>query len=118
MTTDTTLEALLRASTLTYGHVQLFRDDQGWQASVYHYEPKTLTNGRALDDPVDALRVALVEDDRKTRDLARRYAAAEKVGSGDAPVDSDGFCMICENGGSGCDACRATTTDDFEDMFG
>lgn len=111
--TDTTLEALLRSSSLTYGHVQLFRDEHGWQASVYHYEPKTLTNGRVLNDPVDALRVALVEDERKTRDLERRYAVAVKVG--DAPVDADGFCMVCEGGG--CDACRPAT-DEFEDLFG
>lgn len=101
MPTDTTLETLLRASTLTYGHIQLFHDDQGWQASVYHYEPKTLTNGRTLDDPVDALRVALVEDDRKTRDLERRYSAA-----------------VVQKKQATVAAVMAADPDDFEDMFG
>ena len=93
MTADSPLEELLRASRLDYGHIQLFRDASGWQASVYHYEPKTLTHdGRVSDDPVATLRLALVEDDRRSRDLERRYAAAPKQG--------------------------AAVADDFEDMFG
>jgi hypothetical protein len=64
-----------------YGHIQLFRDDQGWQASVYHYEPKRLTHdGRVIDDPVAALRAALIEDERRSRDLERRYAGSVKLG--------------------------------------
>ena len=88
------IEDMLRSTSMRYGHIQLFHDDQGWQASVYHYEPKRLTHdGRVMSDPVDALRAALIEDERKTRDLARRYAAAEKVSA--APV-----------------------ADEFEDLFG
>lgn len=71
-----TIEDLLRESRLTYGHIQLFRDEQGWQASVYHYEPKDLVDSKVFGDPVTALRAALMEDDRKTRDMERKYAAA------------------------------------------
>ena len=73
------LDALLRDLPITYGHIQLFRDASGWQASVYHYAPKAekqLTNSKVFDDPVEALRVALIEDERKTRDMERKYARA------------------------------------------
>lgn len=97
--TDDSIEALLRESRLTYGHIQLFRDDQGWQASVYHYEPKRLTHdGKVMDDPVAALRAALLEDERKTRDLERRYAAEM--------VKKKQAVMV------------ATPDDEFEDLFG
>lgn len=75
--TASPLEDLLRASGLTYGHVQLFRDADGWQASVCHYEPRRdVHDGVRFADPVDALRAALIEDDRQARDLERRYEAA------------------------------------------
>lgn len=90
------IEDMLRSTSMRYGHIQLFHDDQGWQASVYHYEPKRLTHdGRVMSDPVDALRAALIEDERKTRDLARRYAAAAKVSA----------------------VSVTTATDEFEDIF-
>lgn len=69
------LEALLCECQLRYGHIQLFRNEAGWQASVYHYTPKTLTDSAVFSDPVQALRVALVDDDRKTRDMERKYQA-------------------------------------------
>lgn len=95
------LETLLRESRLTYGHIQLFRDDHGWQASVYHYEPKRLTHdGKVMSDPVAALRAALLEDDRKTRDMERRYAA-EMVKKKQAAVE----------------AAMVATPDEFEDIF-
>ncbi len=110
------LEQLLRECAMTYGHIQLFRDEAGWQASVYHYSPKKLThNGKAKDDPVEALRAALIEDERLTRDVQRRYDAAVKAGPIEQVADADGFCLICEGGG--CDLCRAGA-DDFEDIFG
>lgn len=85
-----TLDELLRECRIEYGHIQLFRDADGWQASVYHYEPQRLTyHGKPLEDPVDALRKALLEDERLTRDLERKYAAAPK--QGDATADSDDF---------------------------
>jgi len=75
------IDDLLRSTRMHYGHIQLFRDDQGWQASVYHYEPKRLTHdGKVSDDPVAALRAALIEDERRSRDLERRYAQSAKVG--------------------------------------
>ena len=80
-----TLETLLRGSALAYGHIQLFRDNDGWQASVCHYAAATVDNAnRQVDskvfaDPTEALRKALLEDDRRTRDLERRYAAAPKA---------------------------------------
>ena len=70
------LESLLCECQLRYGHIQLFRNEAGWQASVYHYTPKALTDSAVFSDPVQALRVALVEDDRKTRDMERKYARA------------------------------------------
>lgn len=85
----TTIEQLLRGNTMTYGHIQLFRDEAGWQASVYHYGPEKLLthDGEAVADPVDALRAALIEDDRRTADLARRYAAAPKIGGVEPEFD-------------------------------
>lgn len=95
------LETLLRESRLTYGHIQLFHDDQGWQASVYHYEPKRLTHdGKVMSDPVAALRAALLEDERKTRDMERRYAA-EMVKKKQVAVA----------------AAMVVTPDEFEDIF-
>ena len=48
-------------------------------------------NSKVSSDPVNALRAALVEDERRERDLARRYEAASKV---------------------------AQPSDEFEDLFG
>lgn len=77
------VEDLLRESAMTYGHIQLFRDDAGWAVSIQHYGPigepppgKAFTLG-IFDDPVDGLRKALIEDERRTRDLERKYAAAK-----------------------------------------
>lgn len=109
------VETLLRESALTYGHIQLFRDEAGWVASVCHYrsvppqDGDTFTTG-ASDDPVDVLRKALIEDERRTRDLERKYAASNK---GVPPVDQDGACTICEGGG--CDACLKQI--DIEDLI-
>lgn len=77
------LDTLLRESALTYGHIQLFRNKDGWQASVCHYgtppaEPAQQTDSKVFDDPVEALSKCLGEDARKTADLRRRYANAPK----------------------------------------
>ena len=81
------LETLLRETSLTYGHIQLFRDDSGWQASVCHYEPTAASgvtiNSKVSSDPVNALRAALLEDERRGREVAKKYAAAAKVAGGD-----------------------------------
>lgn len=81
------VEDLLRACALDWGHIQLFRDSQGWQASVCHYRPRRdVHDGVRFADPVDALRAALVEDDRQARDLARRYAAAPRHAEAPRPT--------------------------------
>jgi len=126
------VETLLRECALTYGHIQLFRNEDGWQASVCHYGPPPVTrDSKVFSDPAEALRKALMEDARKTADVKRRYEraiserqidiedaiAAAKPTDDEPPVDSDGFCMICENGGAGCDACNPSVDDDFEGML-
>ena len=77
------LETLLRESSLTYGHIQLFRNEEGWQASVCHYEPTAVSgvtiNSKVSSDPVNALRAALLEDERRGREVVKKYAAAVKV---------------------------------------
>lgn len=71
------VETLLRESALTYGHIQLFRNEDGWQASVCHYGPPPVTrDSKVFGDPVEALRKALLEDARKTADVKRRYERA------------------------------------------
>lgn len=77
------LENLLRRCPVEYGHIQLFRDETGWQASVCHYNPNTITNSRAMEDPVEALCIALADDQSKCRDIAQRYADAPKMGDAD-----------------------------------
>ena len=83
MSTQTALEELLRNSAVTNGSISLLRLNGGqWRATVCHH------NGHMVhpfddweDDPVEALRIALVEDERLCRDLARRYRNAPKIGS-------------------------------------
>ncbi len=107
--TDTT-EDLLRASGLQYGHIQLFRDESGWQADVCHYrrEPRGASGGRVFGDPVEALRAALIEDERVQRDVARKYAGAAKVGGvkcgfcGEPQFDTPSG-ATCVNGHGGAD---------------
>ena len=86
---DLPVDELLRATALTNGSISLCRvNGSRWRAVVNH-----IRNGEAhplehmvhpfddwQEDPVDALRVALVEDDRRCRDLQRRYEAARKMG--------------------------------------
>ena len=75
------LESLLRASTLRHGRICLFTQDGEWYGAVTHFAGHQTTMGgdKWHGDPVDALRAALVEDDRRSRELSRRYAAAPKV---------------------------------------
>lgn len=80
MTVTVSVETLLRESALTYGHIQLFRSADGWQASVCHYGPPPVTrDSKVFGDPVEALRKCLLEDARKTADLKRRYDAAPRA---------------------------------------
>ena len=77
------LEALLRSTDMTYGRISLFVMDGTWRASVDHY-PHGRSSAFQFDghsDPVDALRVALLDDERKGREVQRRYADAPKMGT-------------------------------------
>ena len=81
---SSTLEDLLRESKMTYGHMQLFRDDAGWHVSICHYRTSPPNHGNddftigIFDDPVEGFIKALLEDDRRTRELERKYAASSK----------------------------------------
>lgn len=88
----TSLETLLRQTALEHGHIQLFRDECGWQADVCHYrrDPRDARGGKNFTDPVDALRAALIEDERIAREVALKYRAAPKAGD-DAPPAIDTF---------------------------
>lgn len=76
----TTLEELLRASQVHTGTIALLRIDGGpWRATVSHHNGHMVhPMGDWAADPVDALRSALIEDDRRHRDVVRRYATAPK----------------------------------------
>lgn len=113
------VEELLRASAMSYGHIQLFRDDAGWAVSVQHYhlDQPAAADGFTLgifDDPVDGLRKALIEDDRRTRDLERKYAASKKGAPEPAPLDPqvDLEDYLAET------AATAAPSDPMADMFG
>lgn len=103
------VETLLRESALTYGHIQLFRNEDGWQASVMHYGPPPVTrDSKVFDDPVEALRKCLLEDARKTADVKRRYDAAPKGCGVATPHQIDLEEAIAAAG----------DTDDFLEMLG
>lgn len=81
------------------------------QGGVHHVE-------RSGPDPVQALTAALVEEDR----LRREGRRLERVGRDFRQMDiedaiDDEGCVICENGGQGCDACRPAVSG-IEDMIG
>lgn len=109
------LEDMLRASQLRRGAIQMACVDGSWGVTISHQHAHQVhPNGKWHDDPVEALRVALIEDDRICRDTARRYEAAEKLGDQidlEDYLDEDGFCAVCEGGG--CDACRDTEKKKF-----
>lgn len=79
------VEEMLRAHEGAYCSIQLFRevDGQGWQAAVNHYDARKMlpaeTVVRSDVDPVVALGKALTEDQRRLKDVARKFAAAPKV---------------------------------------
>lgn len=84
------LEALLRASELKHGRICLYTEGGRWYGAVTHFHGhQTQCGDQWQDDPVDALRVALIEDARRSDEVRRRYAAAEKMGS--AAVADDDF---------------------------
>lgn len=78
----TTLEDLLRGCALERGTIQLTRLPSGWAATIAHHPVGRMVSTAPTGwhaDPVDALRAALIEDERQARDLERRYAEAPRA---------------------------------------
>jgi hypothetical protein len=87
---DTPLEALLRATSLTHGRIALDVHDGQWGASVCHFQGEmTHHMGTYHGDPVEALRAALIEDERRERDRQRRYDLAPRAGATGADTGCD-----------------------------
>lgn len=75
------LDSLLRSTALKHGRISLDTMGDGrWTATVSHFDAH-MSHPMGVDhgDPVDALRAALIEDERKCRELVRRYHAAPKA---------------------------------------
>jgi len=69
---------------MTNGRISLLVYDGEWTCEVAHYSPQVPAHRTDYHgDPVDALRAALIEDDRLRRDLARRYNESPKLGLDD-----------------------------------
>lgn len=82
MSDDRCLEDLLRATSLRVGRIAIdTMDGVNWRASVSHFNGRHVHQPHPFGDPVEALRVALIEDERQQRDLVRRYDAAPKLGA-------------------------------------
>ena len=95
MSEEATLVELLRSTELTNGSISLRRiQGGGWSAVIAHnrQSPDHLMGHMVhpfdaqWDDPVEALRVALIEDERLCRDLQRRYREAPKFGAEPEPT--------------------------------
>lgn len=71
-----TIESLLRDSSMTHGRIQLYRSADGWSATIAHFAGHMTHDGAVESDPVAVLRAALIEDERRSCDLARRYSEA------------------------------------------
>lgn len=100
------LEALLHASPLRDGTIQLSAINGRWTASVAHrHGHMTHAMGAWSDDPVEALRVILVEDERRGRELGD-----PAVRDGEQSDIEDFLRSVCEP--------EAGPVDPFEDMFG
>ncbi len=99
------LETLLRDSNLRYGRIALDRTPDGlWHAAICHFNDHMTKDCAGHDDPVDALRVALIEDARITADKVRRYRDAPKATGG--WKQKDGFPTFA-----------ASADDDFEALL-
>ena len=109
--------------------LHLWSTSEGFQANVSEPGVNAWTCVTSVD-PVDAVREALrqraggistriVQAHSEQHDAPR--VSAQQVDIEEAieaaAVDADGFCMICESGGNGCDACRPpAAVDDFGDL--
>ncbi len=75
----TTLEELLRCCTVKRGAILMSILDGEFGVTITHHQGhQTHPMGKWHSDPVDALTAALIEDERVSRDLSRRYAEAPK----------------------------------------
>ena len=106
--------------------LHLWRTVDGWQANVS--EPGgagwTVAMGDSpLEAVHDAMRQRACGVAGRTVTAhdgyvdAPRVAREEQVDLEDAiaaAIDDEGMCVICESGGSGCDACRPADDDDFD----
>ncbi len=91
------LETLLRATTLAYGNIGLHRSRDGlWFASISHFSDHLTKDCKGYGDPVEALRVALIEDARVTADQVRKYKGAAKLGGW---KEKSGFPTFPRDGG-------------------
>lgn len=79
----TSLEEMLRSHHVKRGAILMSIVDGEYGVTISHQQGhQTTPMGRWHQDPVAALRAALLEDDRVCRDVARRYAGATKHGDG------------------------------------
>lgn len=127
MTDPSPLEDLLRATSLRVGRIAIdTMDGENWRASVSHFNGRHIHQPYPFGDPVEALRAALIEDERQGRDVERRYEAAPKLGELPrvpqvAPVDP--ACAYCNDtghfyGDPELGPCGCQSSDDTEDLLG
>ena len=78
---------MLRSHGGAYCSIQLFKEWDGsdWSAAVNHYDARKLLPAETVtvadNDPVIALGKALIEDERRLKDVSRRYSDAPKAGA-------------------------------------
>lgn len=102
--------------------LHLWRTKSGYQANVKEASAAGWTVVSA-DDPIDAVVQALAHRATRWRDrevvIEPEQMDIEDAIASAVADDDEGFCVVCESGGSGCDACRpaAADDDDFGDLL-
>lgn len=95
----TPLEELLRSHRMWRGAIQMACVDGQWGVTVTHHGGHQVhPMGKWHDDPVDALRAALIEDERMQREQVRKYSGAPKLGQQidiEDVLDDDDFGDLC-----------------------
>lgn len=110
---DSPLEDLLRSHPITDGVIQLSILDGQWMCSISHRQGHMTHNlGRFAADPVDAMRAALIEDERHDRECRRKYAGSVKLGQPTMPAQADDF-----DDDFGSLAQPSVSDDDFGDLM-
>lgn len=90
MDIDHPLINLLEETSLSHGRICLYVADGRWTVTISHFNDRlTHPLDQSHHCPVQALRLALIEDERKSRDRARRYTHAEKLGPIITPSEDD-----------------------------